>query len=624
VSEQVRRLAAILDYIAADYPGAVDDGVVVVQFEYDEQLAFLTDADSLAASLPRPVDASVDVAADLAAVRALVTEIAPAGEVSAAARAARRRALDAYGVVLAPTVSPSLERGRELYAENCTACHGATGGGDGIRAAELDPRPRSLLDPEVMADMTPARAFSALTDGLDGTGMASYGLLPASDRWSLAFFVPTLRHDADAVARGKQAYERSDRAIAATSTRLAGASDGDILAAMAGAGLDARAAMDALAYLRGDAAFRATGAPFDATRKRIASGVAAYEAGDSAAAVGEFNSAYLDGFEPHEAALSATDAQLVASIEGAFLDVRRAIEAGEGASEVHQHALRIGVLLDSAEERLAGGGAGVAFASAFVIILREGLEGALLILLLLGWARQSGADAGDQRAVHAGWVGAVAVGAVTWIAAGSLIAHIGGARREMIEGVVALLAAVVLLAASHFVLARLDARRRVAALRDRLSAAVSTPRRRWVLASLAFVAVYREAFEVVLFLQALMLDGSASAGVVLGGAASAAALLVVLVILLRRIGNRLKPGPLLTVAGTLLCVLAVVLAGKGIRSLQEAGAVPIDPLALPRLDWVGLYPTLQTVGAQLVVLVAFAAIAAYAVLYNKGAQSTEK
>lgn len=610
VTDNVRRLAAILDYVAADYAGAVKDGAVAIQFEYDEQLEFLGDAETLAAKLPpKP---GLDVAGDLANLRALIVRIAPGPEVAAAARAARGELLAAYGVVLAPAAPPQLERGRTLYAENCTACHGVDGRGDGPEAHEHDPAPRSFHDPEVMVDLTPARAFNALTDGLEGTAMASYGLLSPSDRWSLAFYVFRFRHDPAAVERGASAAARIESVIAATPSRLAGLSDGDIDRALAGAGLDEVARAEALAYLRAEAPYRASGAPMDAARQGVAQGVAAYRAGDQSGALTAFGAAYLDGFEPHEAALQAVDHGLVVRVEHAFLDLRAAVSEGEDAESVEQRALQLGVLLDSADEALAGSGGKVAFAGSFFVILREGLEGALLVLLLLGFARRAGASERDARAVHAGWLAAVGLGVITWFASDAVVKELGGARRELLEGVVALLAAVVLLMASHFVIARIDAKRRVAQLKDKLDAAISTPRRRWVLASLAFVAVYREAFEVVLFLQAILLDASASGGAVAGGALAAAALLVVVVIAMQRLGKRLEPGPLLTASGALLCVLAVVLAGKGVRSLQEAGVVGIDPLGAVRIDWLGLYPTMQTIAAQVAVVVAFAAIAGWA------------
>src|SRR5262249_13362900 len=151
-----------------------------------------------------------------------------------------------------------------------------------------------------------------------------------------------------------------------------------------------------------------------------------------------------------------------------------------------------------------------------------------LIMLLLGLARRAAAEeqaARDTRAVHAGWLGAVAVGAITWFASGPLVA-LGGARRELIEGIVGLVAAAGLLLTGHFGPARLDARHRVEAIKRRLVAAPSGARRRLALAGLAFVAVYREAFEVVLFLRAIALESGASGAGVLGGVAAGGLLLV--------------------------------------------------------------------------------------------------
>ena len=192
---------------------------------------------------------------------------------------------------------------------------------------------------------------------------------------------------------------------------------------------------------------------------------------------------------------------------------------------------------------------------------------------------------------------------------------LGGARRELTEGIVALLAALVLLATGHWVLARLDARNRVDALQRRFSAA-GLGRRRWVLFSLAFVAVYREAFEVVLFLRAITLDAGAERAplAVAAGAGAGALVCVAVVVLLSQVGRRLKPGPLLTASGTLLCALAVILVGKGVRALQEAGVLGIQPLRLPRVEWLGLFPSVQSVGAQLLVLGAIAAIAVLALV----------
>jgi high-affinity iron transporter len=606
--EEVRRLSAILDYVAADYGGAVVDGKVASNAEYREQVAFVKDARALAARLPRV--SGLDLDGELARLAERVAAFAPGDEVAATCRRLRKRVLEAYGVVLAPAAAPSRERGAELYAANCVACHGATGAGDGPEAARHDPRPRSFRDPEVVRDLSPARAFSALTDGVPGTAMASWGRLSPSERWSLAFHVVALRHDEEAARRGADAYDRSGRAIAATPTRLAGASDGELETALAAGGLDEAARADALAFLRREAAYQGSGAALDPCRRLIERAVADYKT-DRDGARGTMSSAYLDGFEPHEGALRARDATLVVRIEEQFLSLRTLIDQGAPFERVEGAALQLGTSLDRADETLASGRqARVAFAGALLVILREGVEAALLLMLLLGLARRAGA-ADDVKAVHAGWIAAILLGVATWFASAPLL-RLGGARRELVEGLVALLAAAVLLLAGHWVLARLDAKRRVDALKRRFAEA-SPAGRRWVLFGLGFVAIYREAFEIVLFLRAIALDASQSPVSVAAGAATGAVLCIVAVVLLSALGRRLKPGPLLAASGTLLCGLAVILAGKGVRALQEAGVLGINPLRLPRVDWLGLFPSIQSVAAQLAVLIAFAAIAASAV-----------
>ena len=598
--DDLRRLSSILDYVAADYPAAVKDGAVLDQGEYDEQVSFMKDAAALAAKLP---PSTIDAAAEIGRTAALVDAKADPAKVAETARGLRRRLLDAHGVVIAPAAPPQRERAARLYADNCVPCHGTGGAGNGPQAKGLDPPPRSFVDAEVMKDLTPTRAFNALTDGIRGTAMPSWGTLSPSDRWSLAFYVFGFGHDVEAARRGAESYAGLVSPPPRDARALANLSDGELLAA----------GPDVLAYLRAAAPFAAGGPSLAGARHDVDQAVAAYRSGDAATARQAVGAAYLDAFEPHEGALRARDEGLVRRTEEHFLALREAMTAGAPLASVEKQAVELQALLDRAEAELGGkGGASVAFVSALVVILREGVEAALLILLLLGLARRAAAPddaAGDARAVHAGWLLAGAVGVITWFASGPLVDAVGGAGRELIEGIIALLAAAVLLATGHFVLARLDAKSRVDAIKRRLADAGSGSRRRAALVGLAFIAVYREAFEVVLFLRAIALDGSAPPLMIAAGAVAGALLLVGVVALLMRLGKRLKPGPLLATMGTLLCVLAVVLAGKGVRALQEAGAVSIRPLDVPRIDWLGLFPTLQGVAAQLLVLGAFFAIA---------------
>ena len=111
--------------------------------------------------------------------------------------------------------------------------------------------------------------------------------------------------------------------------------------------------------------------------------------------------------------------------------------------------------------------------------------------------------------------------------------------------------------------------------------------------------MYREAFETVLFYQALWLQVSGPAhGAVLGGAAAAIAVLGIVTWLIMRFGVRLPLRQLFLATAVIMVVLAIVLAGKGVMALQEAGTIGMHMLPLPRIEWLGFYPTAQGVAVQ--------------------------
>ncbi|MEK7383370.1 MAG: c-type cytochrome [Elusimicrobiota bacterium] len=86
-----------------------------------------------------------------------------------------------------------LERGRVLFAENCAACHGEKGMGDGPAAKGLVPVPRDLTRPDRWKNGTSLTAvFQTLTEGVRGGSMSSFDTLPRKDRMALAHFVQSL------------------------------------------------------------------------------------------------------------------------------------------------------------------------------------------------------------------------------------------------------------------------------------------------------------------------------------------------------------------------------------------------------------------------------------------------
>jgi high-affinity iron transporter len=242
----------------------------------------------------------------------------------------------------------------------------------------------------------------------------------------------------------------------------------------------------------------------------------------------------------------------------------------------------------------------VPFAAAFAIALREGFELSLLLAALLAFLRKAGRE-GEARYVHLGWIVAIPAGAITWFAIG---AALSGARRELTEGVLTLVAAAMLLFVSHFVLGRLESRRWLKFLERSTLDAGGKQQGSVGLAlfSVAFVAAFREAIEIVLFFKALLLDSPTGPWPVIGGAAAGLSVLVVIVQVLARVGRRMNPRPLMLASSVVLSALAISLVGQGVRALQEGGLVGLSSLAWPRLPALGLYPTVQGLGAQLVVL----------------------
>jgi high-affinity iron transporter len=587
-----QRLVALMDYVGGDYRLAVGGGQILRPAEYDEQLRFVADAQSMARGLLGPQAGPSDsLLARLATVESLVKGKAEPEVVAEACHAARDEAVSRFGLRTMPAERPSLARAESLYGQTCVTCHGARGDADTDRARELDPKPASFRDPERLLDLSPYRVYNALTFGVPGTAMASFEALPPADRWSLAFYVFRLGHQG----------ERSEGPVAMTLGDLAGRSDREVRAALQAEGH--RDPQAGLVFARQATAFQEppAGVGLDRTRRLLRQAAASLEAGRATEADRLVLDAYLQGFEPLEPRLLARDPQAVAAVEADFRDLRSAVARGDaGAARVTTRAL------EDRLERLAGERALVPFLSALLIYFREGVEAALLVGALLAGLRRVG-RAGDAWLVHAGWLLALPAGLVTWWLLDRVIA-LTADQRELMEAGVALLAAAVLFSVSFWMISKAESRHWMAYLQRRLAAGVDK-RSVMVLAGVSFLAVYREAAETVLFTQALLLEaGTRRAEVGLGAAAGVLAV-VALAFLLNRTVQRLPLGPFFAVSGALLCALAISFAGSGIYALVAAGYLPPRPVRFPEIPWMGIHPDLTGLLVQLAILAVIAGAA---------------
>jgi high-affinity iron transporter len=588
----------LLDYLAVDYAGAVHDGKVISAPEYAEMREFSASVGERIAALPT-TPAKAKLAARSATLQELIARKASPPEVAAEARGLAADLLAAYPVPLGPKQPPDLARGAQLFQQDCASCHGAKGEANTPMARQLDPPPIAFADRERASQRTPFALYQVINQGLEGTAMQSFAQLPDADKWALAFTASRFAYPDSLAAEGQRLWT-GDPALRERIPDLGALSALSESQLAKQVGADRAGAL--IAYLRAHPdAVAGKVSSLAIARQKLDESLAAYRSGNREEAKRLALAAYLDGFEPVEPMLSARNASLLAEVEKQMGGLRSSIAAGDDADAVAGRVAAIQSLFDQAEASLAPSERSdlSAFVGAFTILFREGLEALLIVVAMLAFLAK--ADRPElARPVHYGWVGALGAGALTWVVATSLIS-VSGASRELTEGFGSLLAAAVLLFVGIWMHGKAQAGEWQRYIREKLHRAV-TKDSRWFLFSLAFIAVYREVFETILFFTAMAAEGSVGS-LVAGGLVGVVALAVIALAMLR-FSRRLPIDKFFTYSSALVAVLAVVLAGKGVAALQEAGLIAIHPLdAIPRLSMLGLFPTLQGVTAQILTLV---------------------
>jgi high-affinity iron transporter len=243
------------------------------------------------------------------------------------------------------------------------------------------------------------------------------------------------------------------------------------------------------------------------------------------------------------------------------------------------------------------------------ILFREGLEALLVIIALVAGTRQ----AGQPEQVRNIYLGALTALLASLGLAWAVQHVIGDNTSDTLEGIFQLFAAATLFYVSSWMTAKNQNRRWQNFIADQVEAARQSKRVSWALALTAFLAVMREGAETIVFFQALAAGATASVerhAVMMGVGAGAIALAVSFV-LLHRVTYAIPIGRVFAVTSILLYALAVIFAGQGVASFQESGVVNATFVRdVPTIAMLGLYPTVQTLAAQLLLLLlALAAVA---------------
>lgn len=600
---QGQMVLRLLDYISVEYPQFVKSGKVVNADEYAEQIEFSAQvADAVRNFPPRPEkDALVASAANLAT---LIVDKGDSAKVSQGARNLQRGLIKAFRIQIAPVRAPDLGNAAALYQSICAACHGAAGDGNGPQAAALEPRPTNFRDHARQFERSLYGLYNTITFGVEGTSMQAFGSLRAEERWALAFFVSQFVSTEDERNQGGQLWERPGmRTLFPGLSDLVGATPAETLRV-------GTSAYQVFAYLRAHPAMipsQDSTAPLSIATAKIRESLERYRQGNRESALQAAISAYLEGYALAEAGLDRVDHSLRNRIEQDMMAYRSLLRDAAAVDVVEHRALALtksieeAAALSSRSELSAAG----AFTSAFIIIAREGLQAILVLAAVAAFLIKSGRRQGLKH-LHAGWVVALLLGVATWIASSTLV-EISGAQRQFAEGLTALLFAVVLLYAGYRLHGRSHASRWHSSIRGQASDSLSQATL-YGIALVSFLAVFGEAFETVPFMQALwMLSDRVWRGGLVAGVASAGAALAIIAWLVCRYSARLPWWLLFSLSSLYLAVLAVIFAGKGVAALQAAGQLPTDPLPISGIPALGIYPSVQGLALQSLLVVVIVA-----------------
>ncbi len=642
-----KRLSSIVGVAVEEYGKGIDaTGRMISDQEYQEAVDFLSNARAVAERLSGAragaVRAELDSLSAAVAAKRTPAEIAEIHQ-------RFTTALGAEGALELPRGELSIAAGKEIYQTNCASCHGQTGLGDGLEARGMDPPPPAIGDAATMADATPALLYRVISVGVPGTQMVAWGsTLTEQQRWEVVAYLQSLHATPAQVAEGEGLFvqscstchgptggldgaatralsklppeigsfawqaEHSDVQIAAAIREgVAGSampgnphiSDDDVAKMVAYVrSLPLRGGVVSIANASRGVAASSGEAAAKAVLAKLDEALAAARSGRTDEASDRGFDAYI-AFEPLESTARAKSPGLVASMERQFADFRGAVKAGDlRTAEKTRDGIEVNLPSVVELTRPTSGG-WAAFLQSFLIIVREGFEAILVVGAVVAFL----INTGNRERLRSIWVGAglgVAASAATAILLQTFLRAMPMSR-DLIEGITMLVAVAVLFSVSYWLISKVEAAKWQQFIRDKVNSALARGGGT-ALAFVAFLAVYREGAETALFYQALFGEGSSLLVPILLGIVAGGVVLALIFTLFYRYGVRIPLRPFFAVTSVLLYYMAFVFMGKGIRELQEVNAFPMTVLrGFPHLDAMGIYPTVETLLGQLLLIVLF-------------------
>ncbi len=346
---------------------------------------------------------------------------------------------------------------------------------------------------------------------------------------------------------------------------------------------------------------------------KLAEAEQAYRAGNNDAAADAARDAYLAHYEAdglEKATISYLGQARVSELESMFTQLRQTAKDGsvsveeysrtvdELSSKITEDARKIDELTSGTELGWSG------FIAAFLVLLREGAEALLVVAAVMTYAIKAGRK--DQLAgIIVGVIAALAVSVGLALLFSKLASSAAtGLSQELLEGITGFLAVIMLIWVSNWILSKSGGQKWDEYI-ERAAGKGTATGGVFALASVAFLAVLREGAETILFFSPIIAGAKTGAdhAKIWMGVGAAVLVLAILFTLVWVFGVRLPMKQFFKWTSILLGVLAVTIAGGAAKEFQDATLISAHPVSgVPQISWLGLYPTVETLLVQLIVI----------------------
>jgi high-affinity iron transporter len=332
-----------------------------------------------------------------------------------------------------------------------------------------------------------------------------------------------------------------------------------------------------------------------------------YRTGDAKAAKEQVDAAYFQYYEKlgfEKIVMARISGERASAVEYQFSAVKKDMTKGAPAEAVKKSLDILSAYLaeDAAALDKSGDSPWAAFAGSLLIILREGFEAILIVGAIIAYLLKRG-DKKNVRSVYWGCLIALAASVLLAWLLNAIISSVQGQGQEIIEGVTMLIAVAVLFYVSNWMISRAEADAWAGYIKGKVESSISKGSA-FSLTFAAFLAVFREGAETILFYQALLAGNNSRMDMIWLGLAVGAAALVVVYAAIRVLSVKLPLKPFFMGTSILLFVMCIAFTGSGFKELQEGNVIPVTmlPFRFITVDILGIYPTLQTLIPQIILL----------------------